>query len=39
MKESCTTISTFSTNSSNSCPLPQITMVCSMLHGVVNYSN
>ena len=29
--ESCSADSTFTANSSDTCPLPQITMVCSML--------
>ena len=40
--ESCSASSTFTANSSDTCPLPQITMVCSMLQYVSyndNYIN
>ena len=36
--ESCSASSTFTANSSDTCPLPQITMVCSMLQ-YVNYND
>ena len=33
--ESCSTVSNFTADSSDTCPLPQITMVCSILYSVV----